>query len=125
LEEQLFNKVLVRPSKDFPCYRMNNFMDGSNGVYRWSYPGLGQGSGYGPYGLSASLLVGWWALLDTDRMRDVYRDLAATFPWPKQCIEVYLGPTLANGKEHPASAFDLGSPAMRLWHLDVLLDSKM
>jgi len=123
LERQFFNKVLVRPSADFPCYRMNNFMSGINGVYRWSYPGLGQGSGYGPYGLSSSLLVGWWVFLDTDRIREVYRDVAAGFPWPKECVEVYLGPTLPNG--HPASAYEPASSSMRLWHLEVLLDSKM
>jgi hypothetical protein len=123
LEKQFFNKVLVRPSQAFPCYRMNNFMDGHNGVYRWNYPGLGPGGGFGPYGLSSSLLIGWWAFFDTDRMRDVYRDVGATFPWPKQCVEVYLGPTLPAG--HPASAYDPGSSSMRLWHLSVLLDSKM
>jgi hypothetical protein len=123
LEKQLFNKVLVPPSSDFLCYRMNNFMDGTNGVYRWDYATLGQGSGFGPYGLSSSLLVGWWVFLDTDRIRAVYHDLSASFPWPKQCVERYLGPSTPQG--HPESAFDPASPAMRLWHLDVLLDSKM
>jgi hypothetical protein len=122
-EKQVFNSVLVKPSKDFPCYRMNNFMDGSNGVYRWNYPGMGQGSGFGPYGNSYALLVGWWAFVDTDRMRAVYRELAATFPWPKECVEIYLGPTVPNG--HPASAYDPGSSSMRLWHLSVWLDSQL
>lgn len=123
LEKQLFNKVLVKPSESFPCYRMTNFMDGTNGVYRWNYASVGEGSGFGPYGLSSSLLQGWWALLGTDRIRAVYRDAAASFPWPKQCVEVYLGPTTPKG--HPESAFDPGSPAIRLWHLNVWLASKL
>lgn len=123
LEKQLFNKVLVRPSDNFPCYRMNNFMNGSNGVYRWNYASVGEGSGFGPYGLSSSILIGWWVFLDTDRIRAVYHDLVATFPWPKQCIEVYLGPTTPKG--HPASAFDPDSSSMRLWLLSVKLASQL
>jgi len=120
-EKQFYNRVLVKPSKDFPCYRMTNFMDGHNGVYRWEYPGLGKNSGFGPYGNSYALLVGWWVFSDTAEMRAVYKDLLATFPWPKECIEVYLGPTAPGGR--PPSAFDPGSSSMRLWHLDVWLDT--
>lgn len=123
LEKQFFNKVLERPSNNFPCYRMNNFMDGSNGLYRWNYESLGSGRGYGPFEDSASLVLGWWAFLDTDRIRGVYRDLVATFPWPKECVALYLGP--APPKGHPASAFEPGSASMRLWHLDVWLASQI
>jgi hypothetical protein len=123
LEKQFFNKVLVKPSNNFPCYRMNNFMDGSNGAYRYNYESLGPGRGFGPYEVSGTLLLGWWAFLDTDRIRGVYRDLAATFPWPKECVEVYLGPEPTKG--YSPSDFEPGSPSMRLWHLDVLLGSKI
>jgi hypothetical protein len=125
LEKQYYTKVLVLPTKEVPCYRTNNYMNGDNGVYRWEYPGLGPNRGYGPYGLSSGLLEGWWVLLDSDRIREVYRDLAATFPWPKQCIEYYLGPTPAPGTERPANAYDPNSSAMRLWHLEVLLSSRL
>lgn len=37
LEIQLFDKVLVLPTVDFPSYRMTNSMDGRNGIYRWEY----------------------------------------------------------------------------------------
>ncbi len=122
-EKQFYDKVLVKPSNDFPCYRLTNYMDGRNGVYRWNYPGMAPGSGFGPYGNSYTLLVGWWVFSNTDQMRAVYHDLAATFPWPKECVEVYLGPVTPNG--HPASAFDPGSSTMRLWHLTVVLDSQL
>ena len=123
LEKQVFNKVLVKPTPDFPCYRMNNFMDGLNGVYRWQYESLGPNAGFGPYGLSSSLLQGWWVFLDTDRIKRVYHDLDVSFPWPRECIEIYLGPTTPKG--HPESAFDPASPAMRLWHFNVKLASQL
>jgi len=120
LEKQFYEKALVQPSADCPCYRLNNFLDGSNGVYRWNYDTLGNGVGYGPYQLSGALLLGWWSLLDTQRIRDVYVDLAKQFPWQKQCIDLYyLGPTPTH--THPDSAFDPNSPVMRLWHTVVQL----
>ncbi len=123
LEKQFFNKVLVRPTSDYPCFRLNNYMDGSNGVYRWNYQSLGANTGYGPYELSSSLLMGWWAFVDTDRARAVYHDLAAQFPWPKQCIELYLGPTPSH--THPATALDPESSTMRLWHILVQLAAQI
>jgi hypothetical protein len=123
LEKQVFDKVLVKPSNDFPCYRMNNYMNGWNGVYRWNYESIGPGGGFGPYGLSSSLLQGWWVFLGSERIKNVYRDLDASFPWSKQCIEIYLGPTTPKG--HPDSAYDPNSPSMRLWHLNVKLASRL
>jgi hypothetical protein len=121
LENQFFDKVLVLPSNDHPCYLLKNFMDGSNGVYRWNYASLGKGVGYGPYDLSGSLLLGWWSLFGTDRIQTVYSDLARRFPWPPECVEFYLSPT--PGQIHPDSAFHPDSPTMRLWHTLVELAS--
>ncbi len=123
LEKQFVNKVLVKPYNNFPCYRINNFMNGLNGVYRYNYESFGPGRGYGPYELSGSMLYGWWAFLGTDRVLGVYRDMAAAFPWPKECVEDYLGP--APPKGYAPNAFEPESPAMRLWHLDVWLGSKI
>lgn len=120
-EKEFYEKVLVKPSSQFPCYRLTNFMDGRNGVYRWNYAGMPKDSGFGPYGNSYTLLVGWWVFADTDRMHAVYKDLLATYPWPKECIEVYLGPTTPKG--HSPSDFDPNSSSMRLWHLSVWLSS--
>jgi hypothetical protein len=123
LDKQFFNKVLVKPASNYPCYRLNNFMDGSNGVYRWNYASLGTGRGYGPYQNSAALVLGWWDFLGTDRIRAVYQDMAAEFPWPKQCIQAYLGPAPANG--YAESSFDPNSPSMRIWHLLVMLAARI
>lgn len=121
LENQFFAKMLVPPSSDLSCYLLKNFTDGSNGVYRWEYSSLGSGSGYGPYQLSGSMLLGWWALLGTDRIRSLYSELDKAFPWTRQCISFYLGP--APGALHPESSYDPNSPTMRLWHTIVALAS--
>ncbi len=88
LETQLFNHVIVPPSDTFAAYRLNNYMDGSNGLYRWTASGAG-GHGVGPYGLSGSLTMGWWSFLGTARSRDLYQKLAAQFPLPDQIQALY------------------------------------
>ena len=71
LEKQFFEKVIVRKNNKI---LMNNFMDGSNGVFRWEYPSLGKGKGYGPYDLTPTLGMAWWALLPGTRIQNLYKD---------------------------------------------------
>ena len=96
LEKQFYEKVLVPPSPEFPGYRMTNFMDGRNGVYRWEYKGIGKNNGYGPYAVSGALLEGWWSFLDSPRIREVYQKMAAQFPLPAEVEALYLGPGRAS-----------------------------
>lgn len=125
LDKQFFDKVLHQPTADFPCFAVTNFMDGSNGVYRWSYNTLGTGNGYGPYQNSASFVLGWWIFLDTDRIRKAYRELAAQFPWPKPCDELYLGPHPA-AVPRPESAYDpKTSSVLRTLYLTSLLAASL
>jgi hypothetical protein len=120
LNFQFFNKALVPPDSHSPCYRVNNFFDGSNGVYRYNYANVGQGKGYGPYQLSVALLVGWWPLLKTSQSRELYQNLAKSFPWPHECIDLYLGPT----NQHKEDRFHPDGPGMRQWHLLVELGAR-
>jgi hypothetical protein len=124
LATQFFAEVLVPPSADRPCYRLNNFMDGSNGVYRWGYGSFGPNHGYGPYQVSGSMMIGTWAFLGTDRSRQLYRDLSDSYPWPKQCIELYLGPS-AGGRPYTDVQLDANSSTMRLFHVLVYLASQL
>jgi hypothetical protein len=80
LEKQFYEKVVVKPTDEFPSYRTTNFMDGRNGVYRWGYKSLGPNNGYGPYELSGTLLLGWWTFLDSERIRDMYAKMARQLP---------------------------------------------
>jgi hypothetical protein len=91
LTKQFLTKVLVRPSAEFRGYRINNYMDGNNGVYRWKYSTTPD-NGYGPYELSSSLLCGWWTFLRDPKVREAYRELSKEFPFAPAEIAVYNGP---------------------------------
>jgi len=108
LEKQLSNKVLVPPTKDFPGYRMRNFMDGRTGVYRWGYKTQGKNNGYGPYELSGTLILGWWAFLGTSRVQQVYRDIARSYPLPPDVGTVYKGPGTSRERTLLISDYDSG-----------------
>ncbi|WP_326907835.1 copper amine oxidase N-terminal domain-containing protein [Sedimentibacter sp. MB31-C6] len=92
LEKQFYENVIVKPTEEFNGYRTNNFMDGNNGIYRWNYPTQGQGNGYGPYELSGTLTLGWWSLLKSERINQVYYEMASKFPLTENVINVYVGP---------------------------------
>lgn len=92
LERQFFNRIAVPPSGDFAGWRIRNYMDGRNGVYRWGYASLGKDQGFGPYELSGILVSGWWAFLPGERTATLFRDLAAQFPLTEQLAAVYSGP---------------------------------
>jgi hypothetical protein len=124
LAEQFFSKVYVPPSVSFPCGRLNNFMDGSNGVYRWGYGSFGPNGGYGPYQLSGSLALGWWAFLGTADSKALYRELARQYPWPKSCVELYLGPP-SRGRVYTQAELDPTSSAMRLRYVLSSLASQL
>jgi hypothetical protein len=97
---QFFQHVLVPPSDDFPAYRTTNYMDGRNGIYRWEYATQGPGNGYGPYELSGTMLLGWWAFLGTDASCALYAGLARSFPLTDDVVAVYVGPNTSR-ERHP------------------------
>jgi len=102
LERQFYEEVLIPPSEEFAGYRMTNYLDGTNGLYRY---GNWQGGdkGYLPYQLSGRLLYGWWAFLDSDRIQLAYQDLADTFPLNANVFETYSGPVDIR-ETHPFTA---------------------
>jgi len=97
LARQFQERVLVRPTADFPVWRMANYMDGWNGVYQWE-PSLRVG--YGPFQLSGSLAVGLWSALRTEPMREVFANLARNFPLPERVLDTYHGP-VTQRERHP------------------------
>jgi hypothetical protein len=100
LEEEFFHVVLHRPDETFPAYRVTNFMDGRNGVYRWQYATTGPGNGCGPFQLSGILLAGWWAMLPTERALEMSNDMAGRFPLSDDVVKTYTGPNTARDR-HP------------------------
>jgi hypothetical protein len=89
LEHQFYVHVLIPPTGDFPAYRTTNWMDGRNGVYRWNYQTGNPNWGYGPYELSGSFAWGWWAFLNSPRIRAAYAAEAVRFPLPMNVLAVY------------------------------------
>lgn len=77
LANQLVDVVLIPPSRSFRTYRLNNFMDGRNGWFRWDRK---TGRGVAPYEMTGSFILGWWSFLDDPRVTQAYRQMAATFP---------------------------------------------
>lgn len=92
LEVQFFERVLVPPTTQFPAYRTRNYMDGTNGLYRWNESPAQKDSGYGPYELSGTFTMGWWAFLDSDRISHVYQQMGMCFPLPEEVVATYTGP---------------------------------
>ena len=75
LANQLTEKVIVYVD-NLPLATI--FMDGSYGVYRYSYNT--EGVGHEKYSLSSALLMGWWAFLDDQRITGIYEDIQNQFP---------------------------------------------
>jgi hypothetical protein len=92
LEKQFFDRVLVNPSPEFAGYRLRNYMDGDNGMYRWGYKQFGPDQGYGPYELSFALLSSWWGFLPGPRARELFGNVTKEFPLSPELLRVYMGP---------------------------------
>jgi hypothetical protein len=92
LGTQFADVVLQAPTPDFPAFRTTNFMDGRNGVYRYNHPTQGPGKGYGPYELSGTFLLGWWAFTGDAAICAAYLTEAAAFPLAPVVITSYIGP---------------------------------
>jgi hypothetical protein len=96
LAHQLVEVVLRPPTDEFPAWRLTNYMDGWNGVYRYSSnAAVGEGKGYGPYELSGTFMLGWWSLLGDKRIQAAYKECASGFPLGEEVLRTFLGPTYA------------------------------
>lgn len=70
---QLANQMMNYVLKNVNGYWLTTtFMDGTNGVYRYSYSV--EGVGLSGYECSSTFLVGWWSMLMDGRITSVYQD---------------------------------------------------
>lgn len=77
--KQLANQMICYVLKNVDGHWLTTtFMDGTNGVYRYSYHE--DGVGLEGYALSGTFLLGWWSLLEDSRITAVYQDILKTFP---------------------------------------------
>lgn len=78
----------------------NNYFDGHNGLYRYSYSTLNEGSGYGPYQLSGTLFVGYYAFFESDGYRDSMKKMQSSFPINDQALALYVGPKITRARHY-------------------------
>lgn len=89
---QMVNHVLVLPDENFAGIRTRNYMDGTNGIYRWEYVTQGEGSGFLPFELSSTFLAGWWSFLNSPDITEAYASMIDLFPLSSHVLELYVGP---------------------------------
>jgi len=92
LGKQVVDNVLSYPTESFGGIRMTNYMDGSNGLYRWQYITAGNDDGYGPYELSATFLLGWWSFTNNNTIKGAYKQMIDLYPLSDAVIKTYVGP---------------------------------
>jgi hypothetical protein len=80
IEVQIFNQV-IKPQPAKPPYLLTNYMDGTNGVYRWNYERRGKNWGYNASHLSSTPCFSSLALLNSDRIREFYQQIDQTLPY--------------------------------------------
>ncbi len=81
IESQLFGAVLTPPDDSVGVFRLTNYMDGSNGIYRWNYQDRGRNWGYGPSRLSGTPFYSSLALIDSPRIEQLYREIESLYPY--------------------------------------------
>lgn len=82
--------VLVLPDQENEYYRLKNYMDGTNGLFRYGYHK--DETGYGPYQQSSEFLLGWWAFCGNEDIRQTYAYTAGKFPLSKEGKVIYTDP---------------------------------
>jgi len=100
LAYQFHNIVLIPPSEDFSSYRTTNYMDGTNGIYRYGYVTQGKDNGYEPCELSGTILIGWWTFLGSGMEWGLYNHIVGQFPFSQTLVDLYLGPDTTRDR-HP------------------------
>lgn len=101
-ESQFMEVVFLPSSDDFTAPRMTNFMDGSNGIYRYRFHDIPTLKlGYEPYNLSGTLLTGYYPFMYNAALQEEYRNLS--FPLEDDIQNLYLG---LGGTPDPDRAFN-------------------
>ncbi len=93
IEAQIFNRV-IKPQQTRPPYLLTNYMDGTNGVFRWNYEGRGKNWGYSSFYLSSTPCSSALALLNSDRVRELYKRIYQALPYTSKEITIMGGKTM-------------------------------
>lgn len=83
LINNLFINV-VSNNKEECIVRYKNYIDGTNGVYRWNFQDRGKKFGHNAFALSYTPFFSSLALLDDQRIAEHYNDILSCYPYLKQ-----------------------------------------
>ena len=78
LGNTVIKNMLVKPDETCEYYRLNNYSNGVNGLYRYGYHE--DEVGYGPYGVSSTFLLGWYSFCGKEEISKAYAYTAEKFP---------------------------------------------
>jgi hypothetical protein len=90
VEVQIFNHV-IKPQQTRPPYLLTNYMDGTNGVFRWNYLDRGKNWGYNSFALSSTPCYSSIALLNSDRVRELYKRIYKALPYTPTEVKMMGG----------------------------------
>jgi len=76
LADQFLLKVITQNEK---IPRFNNYMDGSNGFYRYNYSTMK--NGYAPFTCNKHVFLSWWKILNDERVNKLYRDIELNYEY--------------------------------------------
>ncbi len=108
LDKQFFEIALLPPSDSINTYLTYNFMNGWNGLYRWNYHKDRPNTGNGPFELSGTMLIGWWTFLETERIKQLYKELSERFPIPDHILSIYRARSGETLNRNPDSWYENG-----------------
>jgi hypothetical protein len=76
LADQFLLKVITQNEK---TPRFNNYMDGSNGFYRYNYSTMK--NGYAPFTCNKHVFLSWWKILDDERINKMYHTIDLNYDY--------------------------------------------
>ena len=76
LTEQFLFKVVTQNNG---ISRFNNYMDGSNGFYRYNYSNMK--NGYAPFTCNKHIFLSWWKILNDKRIDKLYQSIDLNYDY--------------------------------------------
>lgn len=98
---QLLNKIIREKENNCQCFYPTNYLDGSNGYYRYNYE-THKNEGYGPFELSETFKIGWWAFLEDNQISNLYTIINSNLKNNIPCEFLYKDKT--KRERHPIVA---------------------
>jgi len=119
-------ETVVSKDDDECVVRYTNYIDGTNGVYRWNWQWKGPTYGHNEYGLSYTPFISSLALLNSERIAEHYRDIASCYPysaaerkqyfWGRELEEERLLVMLSTRRSGDVSKGDVPSDVMESYY---------